>query len=285
MGKSDPMPLQRVLSTPKLSVPLLIILLFFALSLLAPLLPLHDPGRIDLELLRMPPSFEHPFGTDNKGRDLFSRVIYGAKISIGVAMIAASVSAAIGFIVGLTSGYFGGKFDAVVMSVVDFILSFPSLLLAIAISVVLPSGLYTVMIALTVVGWASFARLVRGHVLTLKSMAFVDAARAVGCSTARILFIHIAPLCIPLALVMMGIKLGGFMLTEATLSFLGLGAQPPAPTWGAMISAHRTYILTAPWMVVFPGLALSVVAFCFNLAGEALKQKYELKERGRGDAA
>ncbi len=160
------------------------------------------------------------------------------------------------------------------MSIVDFVLSFPSLLLAIAITVVLPPGVYTVMIALSAVGWTSFARLIRGRIITLKDMEFVDAARAVGCSNIRILFFHLAPLCVPLALVLTGIRLGGFLLTEATLSFLGLGAQPPTATWGSMISANRAYVLNAPWMVLYPGIALSLTAFCLNLIGESLKNRY-----------
>ncbi|MBZ0157780.1 MAG: ABC transporter permease [Alphaproteobacteria bacterium] len=258
---------------------LAIVLFLFLLSLFAPLLPLQDPNRIDLGRLRQPPSPEHPFGTDGKGRDILSRVIHGGRISIGVSLVAALLSAVIGFTVGLTSGYWGGKYDTLMMSAVDFILSFPSLLLAIAISVVLPPGIYTVMIALSAVGWTSFARLIRGQVLTLKNMPFVDAARAVGCGDARILFRHIAPLCIPLGLVMMGIKMGGFLLTEATLSFLGLGAQPPAPTWGAMISANRAYVLSSVWMVFFPGMAISVTAFCFNLLGESLKEVFKITEK------
>lgn len=259
-------------------VSLFFIIFLFIISLLSSLLPVSDPNKIDLESIKEPPGIKHPFGTDNKGRDVLVRVIYGGKISIGVAVIAASASALIGFVVGIASGYFGGRVDAVLMSVVDFILSFPSLLLAIAISVVLPPGIYTLMIAISAVGWTSFARLIRGHVLTIKDMPFVDAARATGCSDLRILFLHVAPLCIPLSLVMMGIKLGGFILTEATLSFLGLGAQPPTPTWGSMVSANRAYILTAPWMVVFPGLAISITAFCFNMLGEALKERYEFKD-------
>ncbi|MGO9014612.1 MAG: ABC transporter permease [Dissulfurispiraceae bacterium] len=262
----------------KAVLPLLFVVFLFTLSVLFPLLPLHDPDKINLDSLSRPPGMEHPFGTDSKGRDIFARVIYGSKISIGVAVTAAFVSAVIGFAVGLTAGYFGGVFDTVAMSIVDFVMSFPSLLLAIAITVVLPPGIYTVMIALAAVGWTSFARLIRGRILTLKDMAFVDAARAVGCSDIRIMFLHLAPLCIQLALVLTGIKLGGFLITEATLSFLGLGAQPPTATWGSMISANRTYVLSAPWMVLYPGIALSLTAFCFNLLGESLKRKYGLKE-------
>lgn len=262
----------------RLLFPAGVIVFLFVVSVISPLLPLNDPYQISLESLKMPPNIVHPFGTDNKGRDIFSRVLYGGKVSIGVAVVAALISAAIGFGVGLVSGYFGGRIDTVLMSFVDFILSFPSLLLAIAISIILPPGIYTVMIAISAVGWTAFARLIRSHVLTIKDMPFVDAARAMGCGHFRILFLHIAPQCIPLSLIMMGIKLGGFILTEATLSFLGLGAQPPAPTWGAMISANRAYILTAPWMVLFPGLAITITAFCFNMLGEALKEKYELKD-------
>jgi peptide/nickel transport system permease protein len=262
----------------KLLLPILVIVFLFVVSVLSFLLPIYDPNKIDLDSIKRPPSIEHPFGTDSKGRDIFVRVIHGGKISIGVAVVAAFVSAFIGFGVGITSGYFGGRLDTVLMSVVDFILSFPSLLLAIAISVILPPGIYTVMIAISAVGWTSFARLIRGHVLTIKDMPFVDAARAMGCSNLRILVLHITPLCIPLSLVMMGIKLGGFILTEATLSFLGLGAQPPTSTWGSMISTNRAYILTAPWMVLFPGLAISITAFCFNMLGELLKERYEFKD-------
>lgn len=246
-------------------------------AVLAPVLPLADPYRIDLDSLRLPPSWEHPFGTDSKGRDIFSRVLHGGQISISVAVAAAVISALIGFGVGLVSGYCGGKVDTVLMAAVDFILSFPSLLLAVAISVILPPGIYTVMIAIACVGWTSFARIVRGQVLSYKEMPFVEAARSYGCSHWRIALLHIAPLCIPICLVVMGIKLGGFVLTEATLGFLGLGAQPPTPTWGAMISANRAYILSAPWTVLFPGLAIFLTAFCCNLLGDSLKERSDLK--------
>jgi peptide/nickel transport system permease protein len=263
-----------------IALPLSFVVLLFTLSLLFPLLPFHDPNKIDLDSLSKSPGMEHPFGTDSKGRDICTRVIYGGRISIGIAVAAAFISAVFGFVVGLTAGYFGGTFDTAAMAIVDFVLSFPSLLLAIAISVVMPPGIYTVMIALSAVGWTTFARLIRGRIVTLKDMTFVDAARAVGCSDMRIMFLHLAPLCVPLALVLTGIKLGGFLLTEATLSFLGLGAQPPTATWGSMISANRTYVFNAPWMVLYPGIALSLTALCFNMLGDSLKKKYGLKEYG-----
>jgi peptide/nickel transport system permease protein len=254
-----------------------LILFLFALSLAAPLLPLHDPNRIDLDSLKVSPDADHPFGTDHKGRDVFSRVIYGAKISISVALVAAFASCCIGSLVGLAAGYFGGRVDAALMAMVDFILSFPSLLLAIAVSVVMTPGIHTAMIALSAAGWTSFARLIRGQVLVIKGLPFVEAARAMGCSNARIVFVHIVPQCLTVGLVMMGMKLGGFIIAEATLGFLGLGVQPPAPSWGAMISASRAYILTAPWTVVFPGMMITATAFCFNLFAEYLKGRYDLK--------
>lgn len=261
---------------------LVILLVLFAGSAAAPFLPIPDPVTIDLDHLRQPPGPAHPFGTDNKGRDVLSRVLHGGFVSISVAVVAALVSAVIGFSVGLVSGYFGGRTDGVLMALVDFLLSFPALLLAVAITVVLPPGIYSVMIALSAVGWTSFARLVRGHVLTLRNASFVEAARALGCGHARVLVRHVAPLCVPLALVMVGVKLGGFVLAEATLGFLGLGAQPPTPTWGSMISASRAYIITAPWTVFFPGAALSLTALCFNVLGEALKERSELKNLREG---
>jgi len=183
----------------------------------------------------------------------------------------------IGLVVGLVSGYAGGKIDIVFMAFIDLILSFPAFLLAIGISVVFPPGIFTVMIAIAAVGWASFARLIRGYILTVKEAAFVESAKAVGCSRMRILFVHLMPQCIPLIFVMMGIKLGGYILTEASLSFLGLGAQPPTATWGAMVSANRAYISSAPWMVFFPGLMIAITSLCFNMMGDALRDRYALK--------
>jgi peptide/nickel transport system permease protein len=246
------------------------------LSLFAPFIVPYDPDAINLDALKQPPSLLHPLGTDNKGRDIFSRVLYGGKVSISVSVIAVTLSMGIGLIVGLLSGYFGGMLDMLLMAVVDLLLAFPSLLLAIGISILFPPGIYTVMIALSAVGWASFARLVRGYVLSVREEPFVEAARAIGCDGGRILLIHILPQCMPVVLVMAGLKLGGYILTEAALSFLGLGAQPPTATWGAMISANRVFIDSAPWMVLSPGFMIALTAFSFNLFGDALKEHYDI---------
>ncbi len=258
-----------------------ILLTFFLLSLFSPLFIPYDPDAIDLDSVKQPPSFKHLLGTDNKGRDILSRVLYGGKISIGISVFAALLSMGIGLVAGMASGYFGGRFDTFFMAVVDLVLSFPALLLAIGVSVVFPAGIYTVMIALSSVGWASFCRLIRGHVLSLRESSFVEAARAIGCGNVRILFVHILPQCIPLALVMTGMKLGGYILTEAALSFLGLGAQPPTATWGTMISANRVFISSAPGMVLSPGIMITVTALCFNLLGDDLKDSLDSKITGR----
>lgn len=247
-------------------------------SIMAPLISPYDPEEINLDTIKMPPSPDHPFGTDNKGRDILSRVLYGGRVSLSVAFIAAILSISIGLFIGLVAGYTGGWIDTALMALTDFVLSFPALLLAIGISIILPPGIYTSMIAISVAGWASFARLIRGYILTIKELPYIEAAKAIGCNDWRIIFSHIMPQCIPLSIVMAGLKLGGFILTEASLSFLGLGVQPPTPSWGSMISSSRVFILSDPWMVIFPGLAIAVTALCFNLLGDILREKYGFKK-------
>jgi peptide/nickel transport system permease protein len=257
-----------------------LLLVIIAASALAPLISPYDPKEIRIDEIKQLPSLSHPFGTDNKGRDILSRVLYGGRVSLSVALLAALTSMTIGLMIGLISGYAGGKTDTFFMLFVDFILAFPSLLLAIGISVILPPGIYTVMIAMASVGWASFARLIRGHVITLKHEPFIDAARAVGCTRWRIIFVHLLPQCVPLAVVMMGLKLGGYILLEASLGFLGLGVQPPAPSWGSMVSALRVYMISSPWMVIFPGLAITLTSLCFNILGDMARDRYGMKISG-----
>jgi ABC-type dipeptide/oligopeptide/nickel transport system permease subunit len=251
------------------------------LSLFSPAISGYDPDGIDLDSLRQPPGAKHIFGTDNKGRDIFSRVLHGGRISLGIAVSAAFFSLFIGMVLGLCSGYFGGKIDLIIMAAVDLVLSFPALLLAIGISILFPSGIYTIIIAIAAVGWASFARIIRGQILTLREAAFIESARSVGCSHSRILFCHLLPQCIPVLLVMTGMKIGGYILTESALSFLGLGAQPPTATWGSMVSASRVYISSSPWMVLFPGFMIALTVLCCNILGDALRDRYGLAIRDR----
>ena len=257
-----------------------ILILISLISLFAPLLSRYDPDRIDLNSLKEPPGLNHLLGTDSKGRDILTRILYGGRISMSIAVLSAFLSMAVGLAVGLCSGYFGGKIDTVIMAFVDLMLSFPALLLAIGISVVFPPGVYTVLVAIAAVGWASFARIIRGYVLTLRESSFVEAARSVGCGNIRILLVHLLPQCLPLLLVVGGMKIGGYILTEASLSFLGLGAQPPAATWGSMISANRVYISSAPWMVFPPGFMIALTALCFNILGDTLREKYGVRIKG-----
>ncbi len=258
-----------------------LILALFTLSFLSPYIVSYNPDAIDLDSLKNPPSMKHLLGTDNKGRDILSRVLYGGRISISIAVLAALISMIAGLFIGLISGYFGGKLDIFFMAAVDLILAFPSLLLAIGVSVIFPPGIYTVMIALSAVGWASFARLIRGQVISLREASFVEAARSIGCTNKRILLVHILPQCIPLAFVMTGLKLGGYILTEAALSFLGLGPQPPTATWGSMISANRLFISSAPWMVFSPGILIAITALSFNILGDDLREKYGVQRQDK----
>ena len=257
-------------NTPAL-IAVAVLLALVLTAAVGPLVVPYDPLSMDLDSLRQPPSAVHLLGTDSKGRDILSRLVYGARISLAVGILAASLSMCIGIVLGLIAGYFGGRVDAVLTQMFDIFLAFPSLLLAIGISAVMSPGLTSAMLAITLVGWAGFARLVRGVTLSLKEQTYVEASRALGASSARILYKHILPNALPLILVAGSLRVGGFILLEAALSFLGLGVQPPAPTWGSMISLNRAYINSAPWMVIFPGLAISITVIAFNILGDFLR--------------
>jgi len=197
------------------------------LALLAPLISPYPPLAVDLESAQQSPSRQHWFGTDTIGRDVFSRVMHGGRISLLIGLGATAASLGLGLLVGLTAGYCGGWIDDALSVLVDLLLSFPSLLLAIGISVLMPPGATATVVALCAAGWPSFARLFRGMVLSLKEHTYVDAARAVGCTSPRIIFVHLMPHCLPVAIVAASLKVGGFILAESALSFLGLGIQPP----------------------------------------------------------
>lgn len=259
---------------PAMIAAILLILLVLT-AVVGPLLTPQDPLAMDLDSLKQPPSKAHLLGTDSKGRDIFARIVYGARISFAVGIIASALSLCIGIFFGLIAGYFGGRTDIILSQIFDIFLAFPSLLLAIGISAVMPPGLVSAMLAITLVGWAGFARLVRGLALSLKEQTYVEASRALGARPARILYKHILPNALPLILVAGSLRVGGFILLEAALSFLGLGVQPPTPTWGSMISLNRAYINSAPWMVIFPGLAISITVISFNILGDFLRDKLD----------
>jgi len=261
-------------NTPALIAVVLLIALVL-MAMIGPYLVTYAPDAVDLDSLRQPPGKAHFLGTDSKGRDILSRIVSGARISLSVGIIASALSLCIGIFFGLIAGYFGGAIDAFFSQVFDIFLAFPSLLLAIGISAVMPPGLTSAMLAITLVGWAGFARLVRGITLSLKEQTYVEASQALGASSTRILYRHILPNALPLILVAGSLRVGGFILLEAALSFLGLGVQPPTPTWGSMISLNRVYINSAPWMVIFPGLAISITVISFNVLGDFLRDKLD----------
>lgn len=252
-------------------------------ALTSPLLITHvirfDPLATDLDNLRQPPGQVHLLGTDSKGRDILARIVQGTRISLSVGILASLLSLAIGTTFGLLAGYFGGKLDALLLQMFDVFLAFPSLLLAIGISAVMPPGLLSTMLAITLVSWAGFARLVRGLTLSLKEQPFIEASRAIGAPTARILLRHILPNALPLLLVAASLRIGGFILLESALSFLGLGVQPPTPTWGSMISLGRSYVHAAPWMVLAPGIAISMTVISFNILGDYLRDQLDPRYR------
>lgn len=258
---------------------LIIFLLILLTAVFGPLIAPYDPLEMNLEDTLQKPSKVHLFGTDNQGRDVLSRIIYGSRVSLGIGFLATLTSVLLGLIIGLTAGYKGGPLDRILSILIDITLSFPSLLLAIGITIFLPPGIWSVVLALTLVGWAGFARLIRGIVLNLKNISYVEAADILGGSSSRIMLRHILPNCMPYIIVTGFLNLGIFILSEAGLSFLGLGVPPPAPTWGGMINYGREFIQIAPWIVIFPGLALAVTVILCNLLGDNLRDKLDPKMR------
>ena len=248
-----------------------ILVVFSVLAILAPQIAPYDPYDAQILYSMMPPSGEHLMGTDLAGRDIFSRIIYGARISLVIGLFAVGISCSIGTTIGLLSGYYGGRFDNMVMRVIDVMMAFPGILLAMSIVAMLGPGLINVIIAVGIGGITEFARVSRGSVLTIKEEVYVDAARASGCSDARIIFRHILPNAFPPILVLASMSYGWALLSATGLSFLGLGAAPPAAEWGAMLSDGRTVMWDAPWAAIFPGIAILFIVLSSNLLGDAIR--------------
>jgi peptide/nickel transport system permease protein len=240
-------------------------------ALLGPALAGIDPAFQDLPLRLEGPSTAHWFGLDELGRDILARLLAGARISLLVGAVVVSISAAIGTLLGSIAGYYGGIVDDVVSRISDILMAFPGLLLAIAVVAVLGPSLANVVFALTLIGWVGYARLVRGQVLRVRELEYVQAARALGAATPRILAQHVVPATLPALIVQATLGMGGAILAEASLSFLGLGVQPPTPSWGTMLNYGRSHLLDAPHLTIFPGLAIAVLVLGFNFLGDGLR--------------
>ena len=241
------------------------------LAVLSPYIAPYDPYETRILDSMLPPSSDHWMGTDLAGRDIFSRILTGARISLIIGLFAVAISVTVGCTIGLISGYYGGWLDNIVMRFIDVMMSFPGVLLAMSIVAVLGTGLVNVIIAVGIGGITEFARVSRGSVLAIKEEVYVDAARATGCSDLRIIFRHVLPNAFPPILVLASMSYGWALLSATGLSFLGLGAAPPASEWGAMLSDGRNVMWDAPWAAIFPGIAILITVLASNLLGDAIR--------------
>ncbi|MGO9611748.1 MAG: oligopeptide ABC transporter permease [Dissulfurispiraceae bacterium] len=250
---------------------LIIIAILASIALSAPLISPYQPTAIDVYNVLSPPTSAHPFGTDELGRDVFTRMIWGSRISLKVGFIAVGIAIAIGTVIGAISGFYGGKVDALLMRFVDIMLAFPTFFLILAVISIVEPSISTIMIVIGLTGWMDVARLVRAEFLTLKEREFVSAARALGISDFRLIFKHIIPNALSPVFVAATFGIAGAILIESGLSFLGLGVQPPEPSWGNILTSGKDNLTVAWWLSVFPGLAILVTVLSYNLIGEGLR--------------
>lgn len=259
----------------------LLILLFVITSIVitffGPLLLKYDPVQVDVLNKLKPPSKEHWFGTDNFGRDIFTRILYGMPLTLKVGFFSVTLGGVIGVVLGIVSGYYGGIVDTLIMRVMDVLLAFPGILLALAIVSVLGGSLTNVIIAVSIFSVPAFARIVRGSTLSVRKLEYIDAVRALGASNIRIIFKHILPNVMSPIIVQVTLRIATAILTASGLSFLGLGAQPPDPEWGAMLNDGRTYMKTAPHIIMFPGIMIVIVVLAFNIFGDGLRDALDPK--------
>lgn len=258
----------------------LLLTVFVGCALLAPWLAPQDPAHIDLGARLLSPSHGHWFGTDELGRDILSRTLYGARISLAVAISVISISLVLGLLAGLLAGFYGGWVDTVFnVYITNAFLALPGILLAIAFVAFLGPGLVNLVLALSISGWVGYARLVRAQVMAIKEREFVEAARALGATDVRIILHHILPNIVQPILVQAAIGMAGAVLAEATLSFLGLGLPPPAPSWGSMLNDGRSHLFDAPHLVIFPAVAVMLAVLAFNFIGDALRDRLDPRMR------
>jgi peptide/nickel transport system permease protein len=260
---------------------MVVILITFIIAGTASFVAPQDPGKTDVSLKLNPPSLEHFLGTDQLGRDVFSRMLYGSRVSLSVGFVAVAISICIGILVGATAGYYSGWIDSVLMRFVDIMLCFPSFFLILTVVALLGPSLFKVMVVIGITSWMGTSRFVRAEFLSLRERDFVQAAKALGVKDFRIIFLHILPNALAPVFVTATLDVATAILVEAGLSFLGFGVQPPAPSWGNILTEGRTYIFDAWWLTIFPGLAILITVLSFNLLGEGLRDALDPRLRGR----
>ena len=258
---------------------LAIILLLVIVAAIAPVFVPHHPYEQDLEKAFLPPSLEYPFGTDDFGRCIFSRIIFGTRISLAIGVVVTAISAVTGIILGMLAGFYSGIVDEVIMRIVDIFLAFPGLILALVIAGLLGPGMFNVLFALSLVGCMGYARVVRGVALAEKEKNVVETARALGAGSLYIMYRHLLPNVLAPVIVMATLGIGQAILAAAGLSFLGLGAQPPVPVWGSMLNDGKMYLQTAPHLTIFPGLAIMITVLSFNFLGDGLRDLFDPRLR------
>jgi peptide/nickel transport system permease protein len=258
---------------------IIVVVIMAAAALFAPFITEHDPGAIELRAALMPPSADHIMGTDSLGRDLFSRMVYGARISLSVGFVAVGISVIAGMIFGSLAGYYGGWIDSAISRFIDIMLCFPTFFLILATIAVLGPGIWNIMVIIGLTSWMGVARLIRAEILSLREREFVEAARAVGASDFRIITRHLIPNGLGPVLVSATLGVAGAILTESGLSFLGLGVQPPVPSWGNILTEAKSTLGIAWWITVFPGLAILITVLGYNLLGEGLREHFNPHRR------
>ncbi|MEC9197302.1 MAG: nickel transporter permease [Pseudomonadota bacterium] len=260
---------------------LIVLGLLITLAVFAPLIATHDPYVQNLQNTLQPPSAAHLFGTDELGRDIFSRLVAGSRITLSIIFLVTIVVGPLGLFFGTVAGYYGGKVDTVLMRITDIFLSFPSLILSLAFVAALGPSLNNAIIAISLTAWPPIARLARAETMTFRQADYIAAAKLQGASSARIIWRSIVPMCLPSVLIRLTLNMATVILTAAGLGFLGLGAQPPLPEWGAMIATGRRYMIDSWWLVTFPGLAILCVSLAFNLLGDGLRDALDPKQMNR----
>jgi peptide/nickel transport system permease protein len=273
--------LVRLTRHPQGIIGLMILSVVTVSAIFAPWIATHDPNVLDVPMRMLPPSGDHIFGTDHLGRDIFSRVVYGARISILAGFVATSIAVVFGTFFGILAGYLEGRVDHWIMRITDAVLAFPELVLLIAFAAVFGPGLTMAMVAIGIAAIPVFTRLVRGQVLSVRGREYIEASRSLGSSHPRLALLHILPNILPAIIVWASLLVGGAILAEAGLSFLGLGTQPPTPSWGSMVNQGNQYLRLAPWMALYPGAAIFLTVLGANLLGDALRDIGDPRMRGR----